>query len=165
MIEAGYYPMRVVEADLGYTSKQRPQVALLLEIKAGAHAGEAYTWYGHFTDAARMRTIQSLRTLGWKGDDISELGTLIGGEAQCSIQIEPDLDGVDRARVGFIGRGNLAMKERMSDEQKKAFAASLKGLILSMGGGGNGAEKRAVGSYGGGSYGGGSNRPDDDIPF
>lgn len=157
MIKAGYYPMRVLEADLGYTSKDRPQVALLLEIKEGEHAGESYTWYGYFTDATRKRTIQALRTLGWKGDDISELSTVIGGESECSIQIEPDLEGQDRARVGFIGRGGgLAMKERMSDEQKKAFAASLKGLILSMGGGGNGAEKRAVGRQ---------NSPDDDIPF
>lgn len=148
-MKAGWDKFRVVEADLAFTSEQKPQVAVLLEMVAGESIGEQVTWYGSFTENARKSTILGLRAIGWKGDDISNL-TTVTGEAECLIQIEPGQDGVARPRVRFVGRGGggLAVKNRMTEDQKKAFAASLKGLILSMS-----------------APNGGGQKADDDIPF
>lgn len=149
-MKAGWDKFRVIEADLAFTSEQKPQVAVLLEAVAGDSAGEQITWYGSFTENARKSTILGLRAIGWKGDDISNL-TTVTGETECLVQIEPGLDGVARPRIRFVGRGGgggLAVKNRMNEDQKRAFAASLKGLILSMS-----------------APNGGGQKADDDIPF
>jgi hypothetical protein len=128
--QPGVYKMRATDAELGYTNgteaePPKPQVGVLLEFSDGPYKGTSLTWYGFFTDKTRAGTIRALRTLGWAGDDLSDLSS-VRGEAPCTIQTEPDLEGVVRARVRFIGGGTIAMKTTMSDDQKKAFAASMK---------------------------------------
>lgn len=128
--QPGVYPMRAIDADLGFTQgteqePAKPQVAVLLEFTNGPWKGTTLTWYGFFTDKTKQATIRALRSLGWQGDDLSDLST-VRGEAPCTIQMETDLEGVTRPRVRFIGGGVIAMKNTMNDEQKKAFAASMK---------------------------------------
>lgn len=129
-IKGGIYQMRATDSDLGYTqgsdgSPPAPQVAVLMEFVDGPYKSLTLTWYGFFTDKTKASTFRALRTLGWQGDDLSDLST-VRGEAPCTIQVDTDLQGVPRANIRFIGGGALAMKNTMSDEQKKAFAASMK---------------------------------------
>lgn len=128
--QAGLYNMRAVDAELGFTQgtesePAKPQVAVLLEFVDGPYRGTSITWYGFFTEKTRQSTLRALRTLGWQGDDVSDLST-VRGEAPCTVQVEADLTGVPRPRIRFIGGGVIAMKNTMTDEQKKAFAASMK---------------------------------------
>lgn len=128
--QPGVYNMRATDAELGFTQgtdaePPKPQVGVLLEFVDGPYKGTSLTWYGFFTEKMRAGTIRALRSLGWQGDDLSELSS-VRGEAPCTIQTEPDLTGVVRARVRFVGGGAIAMKTTMSDEQKKAFATSMK---------------------------------------
>lgn len=128
-IPPGTYQMRATDADLGYTAGSenepaKPQVAVLLEFVDGPFAGQSLTWYGFFTEKTKAGTIRALRTIGWTGNDLSDLSTA-RGEAPCVVQNETDLQGVARAKVRFIGGGALALKNVMSDEQKKAFAVSM----------------------------------------
>lgn len=127
--QPGLYNMRAVDAELGFTAGSdaeppKPQVAILFEFVDGPYKGTSLTWYGFFTDKTRAGTIRALRTAGWSGNDLSDLSTC-RGDAPCTIQIEPDLEGTPRARIRFVGGGAIAMKSVMSDDQKKAFAASM----------------------------------------
>lgn len=130
--EPGVYPMRAIDADLGYTaggdaSPPAPQVGVLLEFVDGPNKGLALTWYGHFTEKTKKQTLLALRTLGWTGNDLSALDS-VRGEAPCTVGIETDLHGVMRPRVRFVGSAGLGIKNVMTPEQKKAFAASMLGL-------------------------------------
>lgn len=128
-IQPGVYQMRAVEAELGYTqgsegSPPAPQVAILFEFCDGPYKGTSLTWYGFFSEKTKAGTIRALRLTGWQGDNLADLSTC-RGEAPCVIQVEPDLQGVARAKIRFVGGGVIAMKNVMNEEQKKAFAASM----------------------------------------
>lgn len=135
-IAPGTYDMRATDADLGYTAGSenepaKPQVAILLEFVEGPYAGQSLTWYGFFTEKTKTGTMRALRLLGLTGNDISDLST-VRGNAPCVVVTEPDLQGVARAKVRFIGGGALALKNVMSEEQKKAFAASMSAFAASI---------------------------------
>jgi hypothetical protein len=129
--QAGIYNMRAVDADLGFTNGSdtepaKPQVAILFEFVDGPYKGTSITWYGFFTEKTEKSTLLALRTCGWQGNDLSDLST-VRGEAPCTIQIEADLEGVLRPKIRFVGGGAIAMKNVMTPEQKKAFAAAMMG--------------------------------------
>lgn len=132
-IKPGKYVMGVVagQVDLGFTKNEGPQVAVLLEFLEGPYAGEAITWYGGFSEKARQHTIRALRSLGWQGDDLSDLST-VTGSTPCTVQVEPDQQGVLRARIRYVGGGSVALPNRMTDVQKRAFALSMKELAQSI---------------------------------
>ena len=123
--------MRAVEAQLGYTNDNKPQVAVLLEIVEGEHAGLTLTWYGYFTEKTETGTLRSLRLLGFKGDDLTDLSS-VNGQAPCTIQAEADLKGVIHAKVRWIGGGALALKNVMTADQKAAFSASMKAKLAAI---------------------------------
>lgn len=132
-IVPGVYDMRATDADLGYTQGSEgnppsPQVAVLMEFVDGPYKGQSITWYGFFTEKTKTGTIRALRLLGLVGDDVSDLST-VRGQAPCTVQVEPDLHGVAQAKIRFVGGGAIAMKNTMSPEQKKAFAASMQALV------------------------------------
>ena len=128
--------MRATDAELGYTQGNdteppAPQVGVLLEFVEGPYKGTSITWYGFFTEKTKAATVRALRTLGWVSNDLTDLSA-VRGEAPCTIQVEPDLQGVPRARVRFIGGGVIAMKTVMNEEQKKAFAASMQAFAATI---------------------------------
>lgn len=133
-VKPGKYWMAVEigQVDLGYTQSEGAQVAVLLAFEDGDHAGEAVTWYGHFSEKTKQHTIRALRTLGWQGDDLSDLST-VTGRALCTVQVERgQKDGILRPRVRFVGGGSVALSNRMTDDQKRAFALSMKELARSI---------------------------------
>lgn len=133
MIAEGNWKARATEAALGFSSKGTQQVAVDLVLLEGDDAGKHITWYGYFSDATFERTIESLRTLGWEGDDLSNLTGIDKNDVYAVIEHEDDLQGQPRARVKWInGSGGLALKERMDAGQAKAFAAQMKGRVLAL---------------------------------
>lgn len=133
MITAGRHRARAVEAALGYTNGGKEQVAVLFELADGDEAGQQITWYGYFTERTEERTLESLRYCGWEGDDISNLGSVTKNDVQIVVEMERSDDG-HYARVRWVNRSGtaLALKSHMNDEQKRAFAARMKGKAMTM---------------------------------
>lgn len=122
MISEGKHKARGIEAALGYTSKGTEQIAVLLETEHGE-----ITWYGYFSEKTADRTLESLRYLGWEGDDLSDLSGISANEVTIVVEHEADEDGRTHPRVRWINRaGGLAMKEAMDEKATRAFAARMK---------------------------------------
>lgn len=139
LIPEGTWACRGVSYALGYTSQDGEQVGVEIELQPDQHEdvdGRHITWYGQFSEKAEPFTLKTLRTLGWQGDDLSNLDGIVDGPVcEAVIQHEEGLDGVLRHRVRFInavGAGGVAMKSRMTEEQAKAFAERMRGRVLAM---------------------------------
>lgn len=139
LIPEGTWACRGVSYALGYTSQDGEQVGVEIMLQPDQHEdvdGRHITWYGQFSEKAEPFTLKTLRTLGWEGDDISDLSGIVDGPVcEAVIAHEEDLQGEIRARVRFInalGAGGVAMKSKMSEEQAKAFAERMRGRVLAM---------------------------------
>lgn len=139
LIPEGTWRCRGVSYALGYTSQNGEQVGVEIQLLPDQHEdvdGRHITWYGQFSEKAEPFTLKTLRTLGWQGDDVSNLDSIVDGpECEAVIQHEQDLQGEWRARVRFInplGAGGVAMRAKMTAEQAKAFAERMRGRVLAM---------------------------------
>jgi hypothetical protein len=116
-------------AQLGHTNDGAPQLAAAFIISEGEHAGKSVPWYGYFTDKTKKRTLESLRIAGWSNDDIGDIEGF--GDTEVDIVVEHnEWDGKVTARVAWVNRagsGGVALRNPMSDAERKAFAAKLKG--------------------------------------
>lgn len=170
IIMEGTVRARAIDGELGFTKAGKPQVAITFEILEGEDSGRNITWYGYFTEATKERTIESLRYCGWKGDDLSDLSS-INGEAEVSLVIEHDeYEGKTRAKVQWVNSGGGArLAKPMNQDDAKAFAAKMKGIVAAVDAKTKAGGGRATSSSsgGGGSSGGDEPPPisDDDIPF
>jgi hypothetical protein len=81
MIEVGRYRMRGVEAGGDTTEKGgHPFVEVMCEITSGPHAAMRVKYRGYLnTEDNAKRTLEALRTLGWKGRTLIDLEALRGG--------------------------------------------------------------------------------------
>lgn len=134
-MEDGRYIARGCAAGLGYSSNQKPQVAVDLEITQGDHAGAHVTWYGFFTDATHERTFKALRAMGWQGDDVSNLAGIDANEVSITLKSE-EYEGKVSQKVAWINPlGGVVLKEPMTPEQAKAFGAQMRGAAIASRGG------------------------------
>lgn len=131
MIQAGKrIEARGVLGALGRTGGGKPQVAVELELLSGPDAGHCITWYGYFTDDTTQRTIESLRHLGWKGNNLSVLDGIDQNVVSIEINHE-EYNGEQQAKVRWINApGGLAMKEVMDPAEALQFARSMKGAVV-----------------------------------
>lgn len=133
MIPEGRYKCRATEGALSETNDGKPQVAVDIVITEEEcdYTGQHRTWYGSFTEKSQDRTLQSLRLLGWQGDDLSNLVGLGDTEAWVTIAHEEDQEGNTRDRAAWInGSGGLQVKKLMDEGAAKAFAERMKGHVL-----------------------------------
>lgn len=147
MIDEGRYKARATAAEWGIAGTGAEQIGVEFEILEGDFIGERISWYGFFaTDKQTQFTIKALRAAGWQGDDLAELSS-IDGSTDCVIEVEhEEYDGETRAKVKFVNKpGGIAMKTVMTPEQRRAFAARMKGAVL----GANGGKPSAPPSNGG----------------
>ncbi len=129
-IEAGTYRAKAVAGALGYTKDHNPQVAVELHVLDESFAGESITWFGYFTEKSQERTLESLRILGWKTDDLSDLSGITDNEVKIVVE-EDEYMGEVRLKVKWINKsGGIALKERMNEAEAKAFARKMKGAAL-----------------------------------
>lgn len=115
--------------DLGETGSGAEQVAVEFIILTEGADIDRITWFGYFTDKTWERTIESLRYMGWKGQDLSQLDGLDANEVDLVIDDET-YEGKTRAKVQWVNRvGGLALKAPLSGDKRKAFAASMRDKI------------------------------------
>lgn len=140
-IAGGKYRARGMSGGLGYTNGGAPQVAVELQIvEDGEFNGETITWFGYFTEDTEDRTMESLRILGWKGDDLSNLEGVGDNDVRIVIE-EEEYQGQVRSKVKWINKiGGLALKTPMTAQQAKAFAAQMKGKAIASRQAGGGAQ-------------------------
>lgn len=132
----GTYRGRAVEWALAETNDGKEQIAVLFEFLDEAHVGKRMTWYGSFSDTqlrdgrtvAEM-TLDALRTMGWQGDDVSNIAAL---PDEVSLVVGQDTyNGVSKSKIKFVnGKAGLAIKAPMPVDKAKAFAARMKGLAV-----------------------------------
>lgn len=98
-IPAGRHRARADRGELTAAKTGTPMVYvsfILLDMP-----GKTISWYGYLSEKSEERTIESLRTAGWAGDDISRLDGL--GDREVSLVVEwEEYDGRIRARVKSI---------------------------------------------------------------
>ena len=161
MIAAGKYRARVHKAELGYTQGGREQIGVSFALLD--HDGQFITWYGYFTDKTVERTMESLRHCGWKSDDLSDLEGISDNEVEIVVDHDTDERG-KRAVVRWVNRlgAGVAIKNVMSDDQKKAFAKKMKGAAVASR---PRNSNQRQGSPSGVQVTDGDGDDDDDIPF
>jgi hypothetical protein len=170
-LEPGRYAVKALGYEIGKSAvKGTMQVGILLQILEGDHRGKRVPMYLYFTDKTYERSVETLRTLGWKGTDIRKgegIGTAVA-EAVVDWDEKPDpKTGQKRLRVAFINRpgaGGFGMKA-MGDDEADLFASRIADLASTV------PEREAPAAVGGSPVGtpdipvpAGSG-PDDDIPF
>lgn len=131
LIPAGTYMAKAVEWDFGTSGTGKEQVAVLFAIADGEHQGTRLTWYGYFHEqAARERSFKALRAAGWTGKDLFALEGM--GTLDAQIVVEHDsYQGKVRAKIAWVNSVvGLALNKRMSEGEKRAFAAKMRGELL-----------------------------------
>lgn len=126
MITVGTHKALKIGGDIGYTSKEAPQVALLFRL---IETGDTITAYLYFTEKTEKRTLETLARLGVE-NDFSNIGEPSDVEVSLVIEEEADLQGELRLRVKWINFGDgVAMAKRMQDAERAAFAAKMAGKL------------------------------------
>lgn len=128
----GTYSAVVIEGLLGVASTGNEQVAVSFETTDGDGnpTGERIGWYGTFTDKAAPWTIKALRTMGWKGDDLSDLESIKGTPVSIVVKAE-EHKGKMYPKVQFVNPpgGGALLKDQMTPEAAKSFAERMKSKV------------------------------------
>jgi hypothetical protein len=174
-IPDGKYRARGVAAALSEAGTGTKQVVVeleLLDVDPGEAGDNRHWWYGYFSDRAWERTVEALRALGWEGDDLSDLSGINRSEVFAVLKTEV-YEGSPNQKVAFINKlGDLPVKNQLSADQAKVFAAEMRGKIRAFDSSGgrpknNGSPNKPKGQQAMP----GTGRPskgihgDDDIPF
>lgn len=122
-------------------NKGTPFLEFYCKILDGENKGGLVRWTGYFTENTSERSIQSLQTCGWAGDDLSdfadgELHGLDKNEVSIVVELEEyqNEQGETRSspRVQWINRagGFLNADSAMNKDAAAAFGARMRGLVL-----------------------------------
>lgn len=126
----GQFAARGVTAALGLTGTEKEQVAVELVAMEEEYAGQRITWYGYFTPDTTERTLDTLRTLGWKGDKINDLRGIDENMVRMTLDYET-YEGKRQLKVKWINpQGGLALKTPLTVDQAAAFAAKMQSAVL-----------------------------------
>jgi hypothetical protein len=138
MIPQGKYPVRAIEGALVSKKTGAQGVDVVVEIAEGEHAGDRLRWYGHLINSDNtnseyaQRVIESLRYLGWEGDDLTDLRGLGSSLAQAVIEHRPNAEGKVFAEVRWInalgGGAKIADESRVTGSAAKALAQRFSSL-------------------------------------
>lgn len=106
------------------------EIRVLFEITDGDFKGTQRTWRGYFSEKTAERTLESLRYMGWTGDDITDVQGLDANEVQIVIghemyedKLQEKIQWVNRLAGVFVGTP-------MNDARKMAFKERMKGLVM-----------------------------------
>lgn len=124
------YRARAKTWGLGETGTGKEQVAVEFNVLTEGAADQGLVWYGYFTDATLERTVESLRYMGWKGEDPSDgLPGLDANEVELVVEDE-EFEGRTYAKVQWVNKpGGLALKAPLTGEKAKAFGAAMRDRI------------------------------------
>ncbi len=180
------YSAKALSGEFGVSKQKKTNfVEVIFEVVDGEGKGRKFPYQGYFTEATQERTIQSLRLCGctFPGDDVTNLAGITTNVVE--VQVEDSDFGKKVAWVNEAGRGAISDENTLDKSSKKALAGAMKGMLLTLKGGGAakpkapplGADPFAVKpgdvanettSDGDPTYGeaaGGATGTDNDIPF
>lgn len=128
-----YVRSKALEWALGEWDGGKPYVGVSFKIKDPLDGVEKFVgWRGWFSEAAADRTIESLRHLGFEGDDLTKLEGLNKNEVDLVIEDESyvpegETEAKVTTRVQFINqvRGPM-VKTKLEGEKLGSFAAQMK---------------------------------------
>lgn len=125
------YRAKPLNWGLGRASTGTEQVAVELGILTPGADFNVITWYGFLSEKALERSIESLRYMGWKGDDISDIQGL---EDEVDLVIEDEeYQGKTTTRVRWVNKiGGVNLKAPLTGDDAKSFGASLKDRIRAL---------------------------------
>lgn len=115
----------------GYsTNTNTEQVGMKVEILDGEFVGQFLTWYGYFTEKSEDRTLEQLEIAGWNKSSVIDLPGLGSTEFELILEEQEDQDEHGNPagaywRPTFINRIGVAMRNKMDEMQKRAFAARI----------------------------------------
>ncbi|HAM59861.1 MAG TPA: hypothetical protein DCQ64_32395 [Candidatus Rokubacteria bacterium] len=114
---------------LGESDKGQVNLAVSFPVKDAEGNERFIVWRGYFTEKTTDRTIESLRYMGFEGDDLSNLVGLDKNQVELVIEDE-EYEGKTYERVQFINKaGGALTKQPLVGEKASAFAAQLKGAF------------------------------------
>lgn len=128
----GKYKAKAAEWGLGETSTGKEQIAITFDLLDPDFAGQRITYFGFFTEESLQYTIKNMRTCGWEGDDLLELGGLDKNEVILVVENE-EYNGKVTPKVKFINAlGGLALKTPMTPAKQQSFAAQMRQRIAAL---------------------------------
>jgi hypothetical protein len=139
LLNPGNYRGAPVEATLSKAGTGTLQVAVRLRLVDPP--GQTITWYGFLSDGAIDRTVESLRHMGWQGNDVRDFlagrGLPAGFDQEVEIVVEheeyPKGSGKYQAKVQWINAGGgLAVKNALTEDEANAFAAKMQRQIAAL---------------------------------
>ncbi len=141
LVNGGKYTARATGSVVLGKSKNKdtPFIEFYFQVKGGDCDGVRVRWTSYFSDKTSERTVQSLETCGWSGDDISAFvdGGLHGldkNDVEIVVEMESftDQNGAAKntARVAWVNRlGYLNTEAAMTEDAAAAFGAKMNDLI------------------------------------
>lgn len=127
-----YLRAKALEWALGETDNGKEYIGVSFKVKDTDGEEKFVGWKGFFTEATTDRTIESLRHLGFEGDDVSNLVGLDKNEVELVVEDEeytnPETgETKTTARVQWVNKPRGPMvKTKLEGDKAKSFAASLK---------------------------------------
>lgn len=160
-----YYVGRAASWVLGLSSTGKEQVGVKFNILTEGASHAELTWYGYFTDAAFDKTLDALRTMGWSGDDLSDLTGLDTNEVSLVVADEV-YDGKTSARILWVNKlsSGPAVRSVLEGGAAKSFAAAMKDRVRAHRAA-TGAATKPAGSGLAERQGPGPSISKDDLPF
>lgn len=138
MLDSGKYRARASGIDCGRAASGTEQVGITFEVFAdewGNPIETSYiTWFGYFTEGAGERTVKTLRACGMTGNDLDKVTI---DDLPSVVELElgyEEYQGKQNLKVKWVNQpgSGVAMKDKMTPQEKVAFAQRMKGLFLSI---------------------------------
>lgn len=134
--QEGTYRARATEAQLFEANSGTPGINIVFVVTDGPEKGAHVRYTGWMSDRAYERTLESLESCGWKGEDPSELNDGLHGldknEVELVVEMEPYEGNDERhvgksfARVKWVNRiGGLRVENAMPKDKAKVFGAQM----------------------------------------
>lgn len=127
-MEEGRYVATCVNIDFATTEKGNNYARLVMRIAPGEQfEGEDVFYYMYFTEKTSQRSVDTLRTLGWTGDNIADV---THHDIQTAVEIDVqrnEYEGKLSFRVGWINAiGEYGpLPKKMNDEQRTQFGREM----------------------------------------
>lgn len=137
MIAEGKYRGRGVQGTgaMGKTENGHPQVAV--EFDFLDVPGTRMPWYGNFSETCvgeeqkpiYQITLESLYHCGWISGDLNNLDGLDRNEVTLVVKHET-YQGKTRAKIAWVNKAGMLIKNAMPENELKSFAAKMKGASM-----------------------------------
>lgn len=121
-----YLRSKAQEWVLGESENGKPHIAVSFKVKDTDGEEKFVSWRGFFTEATTERTIESLRYMGFEGDDLANLVGLDKNEVDLVVEDE-EYEGKTFPRVQWVNKPRgPQVKTALEGQKLSTFAAQMK---------------------------------------